>query len=108
MLTIYLAIYLLKSTFCCFKCSNNNIGVANAMFGTGFNYIIDGKYWIFSNNCNETSFRINLWPVGGAVIAPCIERNAEAVIRVISSATDSCLVGGRRNSIFTLDAEVDI
>ena len=49
-----------------------------------------------------------MWPVGGAVIAPCIERNAEAVIRVISSATHSCLVGGRRNSVFTLDDEVDI
>ena len=100
MLAIYLAIYLLKSTFCCFKCSNNNIDVANAMVGAGFNYIINGKYWIFSNNCNETSFMINLWPVE-VVIAPCIERNAEAIIRVISSATHSCLVGGRKNSIFT-------
>ena len=78
------------------------------MVGAGFNYIINGKYWIFSNNCNEISFRINLWPVGVAVIAPCIERNAEAVIRVISSATHSCLVGGRRNSIFILDDEVDV
>ena len=60
--------------------------MAIAMVSAGFNYIINGKYWIFSNNCNEISFRINLWPVGGAVIAPCIERNAEAVIRVISSA----------------------
>ena len=40
--------------------------------------------------------------------SPCIERNAKAVIRVISSATHSCLVGGRRNSIFTLDDEVDV
>ena len=50
---------------------------------------------------------INLWPVE-VVIAPCIERNTEAVIRVISSATHSCLVGGRKNSIFTLNDKIDI
>ena len=46
--------------------------------------------------------------VGGAVIAPCIERNAKAVIRIISSATHLCLAGRRRNSVFTLNDKVDI
>ena len=88
------------------------IGVAVAMAAAGFNYIING----YNIACIEYAAIIAMEhhlgltcdPVGGAVIAPCIERNAEAVIRVISSATHSCLVGGRRNSVFTLDDEVDV
>ena len=71
----------------------------------GFNYIINGYNLAYIEYAAiiamEHYLGLTCNPVEGAVIAPCIERNVEAVIRVISSATHSCLVGGRKNSIFT-------
>lgn len=88
------------------------VGVAVSMGAAAFNYLINGH----DIDCIEYAAIIGMEhhlgltcdPVGGAVIAPCIERNGCGAMRAISSATHAILVGGSKNAIFTLDDEIKV